>query len=202
MPSITLPPHAIHSYRWSSHPATAAAVETDRLQTTLATPADHADAQALLRAARLQSAPPQEAQAAQAAQAAAQAAVQSELQGELQTRLGALQQAQQALPARAPAATAGAAAAAPPPGDTLERGALPAAAAPGQGGLGVAALWAVPLGLLAPLVVAAALRRRRWQPLPAEASRASAWAVADYLPTAAVEAPEEGAAYLEFAPTR
>jgi len=178
-------------------------VETDRLQTTLATPADHADAQALLRAARLQSAPPQEAQAAQAAQAAAQAAVQSELQGELQTRLGALQQAQQALPARAPAATAGAAAAAPPPpGDTLERGALPAAAAPGQRGLGVAALWAVPLGLLVPLLVAAALRRRRWQPLPAEASRASPWAVADYLPAAAVEAPEEGAAYLEFAPTR
>ena len=198
MPSITLPPHAIHSYRWSSHPATAAAVETDRLQTTLATPADHADAQALLRAARLQSAPPQGAQAAQAA-------AQSELQGELQTRLGALQQAQQALPARAPSATAGAAAAAAAaaaPGDTLERGALPAAAAVGQRGLGVAALWAVPLGLLAPLVVAAALRRRRWQPLPAEASRASAWAVADYLPTAAVEAPEEGAAYLEFAPTR
>ena len=200
MPSITLPPHAIHSYRWSSHPATAAAVETDRLQTTLATPADHADAQALLRAARLQSAPPQ---GAQAAQAAAQAAVQGELQGELQTRLGALQQAQQALPARAPAATAGAAAAAAAaPGDTLERGALPAAAAPGQHGLGVAALWAVPLGLLVPLLVAAALRRRRWQPLPAEASRASPWAVADYLPTAAVEAPEEGAAYLEFAPTR
>ena len=75
-------------------------------------------------------------------------------------------------------------------------------AAPGQRGLGVAALWAVPLGLLVPLVVAAALRRRRWQPLPAEASRTSPWAVADYLPTAAVEAPEEGAAYLEFAPTR
>ena len=190
VPSITLPPHAIHSYRWKPDAAQAwldrsaaegdnDALLTDRLQTTLTTPAEHADAQALLRAARLQTAPPQ--------MPAAQAAVQSELQ----TRLDALQLlSQQALPARASAATPDVAA----PADT----------APGRRGLGVAALWVMQLGLLVPLIVAVAttLRRRRWQPLPTEASGASAWPVADYLPPAAVEAPEEGAAYLEFAPTR
>jgi len=132
------------------------------------------------------------------------------VQSELQTRLDALQRlSQQALPARAPAATpdaaaAAAAAAAALPRDTLERAAAPTDAAPRQRGLGVAALWVMQLGLLVPLVVAVAttLHRRRWQPLPAEASRASEWAAADYLPPAAVEAPEEGAAYLEFAPTR
>ena len=71
MPSITLPPHAIHSYRWKADPKaggdsvrSAAEGDTDvllidRLQTTLTTPAEHADAQTLLRAARLQTrAPP------------------------------------------------------------------------------------------------------------------------------------------------
>ena len=196
MPSITLPPHAIHSYRWSSHPATAAAVETDRLQTTLATPADHADAQALLRAARQQSAPPQAQAARRRRRRRCKASCRASCRPGSAPCNRRSRPSPPARPLRRPARRRRRRRATP------SSAALPTAAAPGQHGLGVAALWAVPLGLLVPLVAAAALRRRRCQSLPVEASRASPWAEADYLPTAAVEAPEEGAAYLEFAPTR
>ena len=201
MPSITLPPHAIHSYRWKADPKaggdsvrSAAEGDTDvllidRLQTTLTTPAEHADAQTLLRAARLQTTPPQ------ASTARASSSSQAAVQAELQTKLGALQLlSEQAVPARARAAAPAEEAAGRPISPQLEQrlDPQPLAPPPGQHSLGVAALWAVPLGLLM-VGAATSLRRGRWQPLPTEVATAY---------PAAIEAPEEGTPYLEFAPMR